>query len=114
MKTLTIAIIILLLAGAAWAQDATCTAKSGSCTSASPKTLTVSGKVSKDGKTLLTDIDSEWVVTNAEALKGYEGRMVTVKCYVDSDNSRIQIVSVKRGNSSPAYAVKYGDSAFRR
>jgi hypothetical protein len=78
------------------------------------KTLTVYGKVSDDGKSLFTELDSEWALSNPEALKGHEGRMVTVKCYVDTERNRIQIVSVRKGPSGENYAGRSMDSAFRR
>lgn len=84
-------------------------------TPASTKPLVVSGRVSTDGKTLLTDIDSTWSVSNREALKGHEGRMVHVKCFVDTEKNTIKILSVKRDDSESNYtAVRYSDSAFRR
>lgn len=79
------------------------------------KPLMVSGKVSNDGKTLMTDIDSEWTIGNVEALRGHEGRLVKVKCYVDTAKNRIQILSVKKDDSQSNYAAaRYADSAFRR
>ena len=78
---------------------------------ASTKALSVSGKVSDDGKRFITDIDSEWAINNIDSVKGSEGRLVTIKCYVDSDKNKIQVLSVKR---DAQYAAKYSDSAFRR
>jgi hypothetical protein len=78
---------------------------------ASTKALTVSGKVSDDGRRFITDIDTEWAINNAEALKGREGRLVTIKCYVDSDKNRIQVLSVK---TDAQYTAMHSDSAFRR
>jgi hypothetical protein len=78
---------------------------------ASTKALSVSGKVSDDGRRFITDIDTEWAINNSAAVKGSEGRMVTIKCYVDSDKNRIQVLSLKR---DAQYAAKYSDSAFRR
>jgi hypothetical protein len=80
----------------------------------SGKPLVVSGRVSRDGKTLLTDIDSEWSVTDPASLKGVEGRRVTVKCYVDTERSRIQILRVKKEQDEVKYAARHDDSAFRR
>jgi hypothetical protein len=70
----------------------------------------VSGKLSDDGKRFTTDIDTEWAINNPDSLKGREGRLVTIKCYVDSDKDRIQVLSVK----TPPYSATYRDSAFRR
>jgi len=78
---------------------------------ASTKALSVSGKVSSDGTRFITDIDTEWAINNSDSLKGSEGRLVTIKCYVDPDRNRIQVLSVKK---DAQYTAKYGDSAFRR
>jgi hypothetical protein len=79
----------------------------------SAKPLTVSGKVSADGKTLLTDIDSEWLVSNADVLKGHEGRAVRVKCYVDTEKNSMKILSVKKEEESN-YAARNTFSAVGR
>ena len=108
--------VALVASSTVWAQDQV---KSGATNTGAPTTqtntskpLTVLGRVSDDGKTLVTDIDSEWAVSNVDALKGFEGRRVTVKCYVDSDRSRIHVLSAKA--SDVKYASRLGDSAFRR
>jgi hypothetical protein len=95
---------LLLISGAALAQEK----------AASAKPLTVVGKVSSDLKTLITDIDSEWMVSNPDALKGHEGRWVTVKCYVDTEKNKVQVLSVKKGASDTSYSARWNDSAFRR
>jgi hypothetical protein len=82
--------------------------------SASTKTLTVFGKVSSDARTLLTDLDSEWKVANASVLKGYEDRLVRVRCYVDAEKNQLHILSIKKENGGENYAARYADSAFRR
>jgi hypothetical protein len=78
------------------------------------KPLMVSGKVSLDGKKLLTDIDSEWTVSNADALKGHEGSVVRVKCYVDTEKSSIKILSIKREGDDSSYAARNTFSAVGR
>jgi hypothetical protein len=77
------------------------------------KPLVVAGRVSNDGKMLLTDIDSEWMISNASALKGHEGHLVRVKCLVDSAKNKIEILSVTKDESN-ATAARSADSAFRR
>jgi hypothetical protein len=119
MKTsILVVLAIASLAAVAVAQDQAGTNSNEQSTHAgttmSSKPLVVSGKVSPDGKSLLTDIDSEWAVSNPEVLKGHEGRRVTVKCYVDTEKSRIQILRVKKEDGELKYAVRYDDSAFRR
>ena len=78
------------------------------------KTLIVSGRISADGKMLVTDLDSEWKIENAGVLKGHEGDLVRVRCVVDPDRGEIRILSVKKENGEAAYAARYADSAFRR
>ena len=81
---------------------------------ASAKILTVFGKVSNDARTLLTDLDSEWNVANASVLKGYEDRLVRVRCYIDAEKNQIHVLSIKKENGGEHYAARYADSAFRR
>lgn len=117
MKKMLLGIIAvaLIASGASLAQgvskpaDASISGRPG--TSAA-RSLTVSGRVANDGKTFLTDIDTEWEVSNADALKGYEGQLATVKCYIDSERNRIHVLSVKAAELK--YASRQGDSAFRR
>jgi len=119
MKTWRFAAMVLALMASgnaraqAHPQTASATAE-GSIVRWAPKSLTVSGKVSVDGRTLLTDIDSEWSISNAEALKGREGTLVTVKCYVDTERSQMRVLSVRSAQPEGKYAARGGDSAFRR
>jgi hypothetical protein len=113
MKTFMLAMIATALLSARVAAQEKSEASKPEITPAKP--LVVSGRVSNDGKTLMTDIDSEWTIDNAEALKGHEGRLVKVKCYVDTAKNRIQILSVKKDDAQSNYtAARYADSAFRR
>jgi hypothetical protein len=60
------------------------------------KAVTVTGKVSDDGKMLTSGKDNKmWTVTNPEALKGHEGHQITVKAHVDAAKNEIHVVSVK-------------------
>lgn len=81
----------------------------------SSKPLVVYGRVSKDGKMLLTDIDSAWNIANREAMKGLEGLLVRVKCFVDTENNSIRVLSIRKESGELNYStVRYSDSAFRR
>jgi hypothetical protein len=67
---------------------------STSTTSTDP--MSISGKVSDDGKMFVSDSDSKsWTVSNPEALKGHEGHQVTVSAHVNADKNEVQILSVK-------------------
>lgn len=77
------------------------------------KSLTVSGRLNPDGRTLVTDIDAEWSITNPQMLKGREGSLVTIKCFVDVDRNQLRVLSVKRA-SELKNESRLGDSAFRR
>lgn len=109
-RILTGLVIALAISGVARAQEASKSEQSVF----SAKPLIVWGRVSNDGKSLLTDLDSEWKVSNAPALKGSEGRLVKLKCYVDSKNGSLQVLSVKKDDSGVDYASRHTDSAFRR
>ncbi len=108
---LAVALLISIFSPAQEQSKARSTDRGHQTWAASSKALTVSGKVSNDGKHFLTDIDTEWAINNTEAVKGREGRVITIKCYVDPDKDRIQVLSVK---TDAQYTAMYGDSAFRR
>jgi len=62
----------------------------------SSNALTISGKISDDGKTFVSDKDSKsWTVSNPVSLKGHEGHQVTVTANVDADKSEVTILTVK-------------------
>jgi hypothetical protein len=62
---------------------------------AATRAVTLSGKISADGRTFVTDKDNKtWTVSNPEALKGHE---VTLKAHVDEANNEIHVTSVKMG-----------------
>jgi hypothetical protein len=101
MKRLLAATVLIgmMLCGSAWAQSHSQPAAKADRTNAqmgAAKSIVISGRVSSDGKRFLVDTDSEWDVSNARILKGREGSLVTVKCYVDADRNQLQIVSVNR------------------
>ena len=60
------------------------------------KASKVTGKVSDDGKTFVSDGDSKsWTITNPEAVKGHEGHHVTLTAQVDADKSEVMVKSLK-------------------
>lgn len=105
--------IVLLISSCALAQEMSVSGKMDS-SHRSAKVLIVLGRVSADAHTLLTDLDSEWKISNANMLKGYEDRLVRVRCYVDTEKNQLRILTIKRDDGRSTYAVRYGDSAFRR
>lgn len=105
--------IVLLISSCAVGQQKSVTGNlDGSHDSA--KVLTVLGRVNGDGRTLLTDLDSEWKISNPSMLKGFEDRLVRVRCYVDTEKNQLQVLSIKRDDGRSSYVARYGDSAFRR
>jgi hypothetical protein len=74
---------------------------------ASTKAVTLSGKVSDDGKSFVSDKDNKsWTVSNPEALKGHEGHEVKVKAHEDASKNEIHVVSVKMKGESKAATKK--------
>ena len=112
MKTSTMFLLTLVLAmsAAALAQDKSASAKQENVAGASSRPLRVLGKVSTDGKTILTDVDSEWTVSNATVLKGHEGLLVTVKCYVDTAKNQLQVLTIRRASGELNDAFREVDS----
>ena len=75
--------------------------------STSTKAAHVTGKISDDGKTFVSDKDGKsWAISNPDAVKGHEGHHVTLKANVDADKSAVEVVSLKMAgdnmsNTSP-------------
>jgi len=101
--------VVLLFSAVAVAQEGSKTQTTAR------KTVSVSGKMSDDGRVLLRDAGSQiWTVSNPEALEGYAGREVVIRCQLVPERNELRVVSVKPIKGEAAYATKWGDSAFRR
>jgi hypothetical protein len=83
--------------------DSTITAK---------KAVSLSGRVSEDGKTLISEDKERWAVSNPSVLTPHAGRSVMVKCQVSSDQNSIHVLSVKPAETK--YVATHNDAAFRR
>jgi hypothetical protein len=100
-RTLIAFAAALMMSSAAIAQD---TMKQGGqmkddnmkAANMSKKAVSISGKVSDDGKMFVSDKDNKsWTISNPQALKGHEGHHVTVKARLDADKNEIHVTSVK-------------------
>ena len=78
----------------------------------SKRSVTISGTVGSEGKTLVSDKDNRiWRVVNPDVLSGSQGRRVSVKAYASSKSSEINVTIVTlREQRTP----KLDDAAFRR
>jgi hypothetical protein len=95
-KMLTLIFALSLLTSLSlMAQDTTKdTTKSEASTST--KSASITGKISDDGKTLVSDKDGKSLtISNPDAVKGHEGHHVTVKAHVSSDKTSVEVVSLK-------------------
>lgn len=81
---------------------------------ASKQAITISGQVGLDGKTIVSDRDEVWMVSNPEVLKELVGKQVLVKCMMQPDKNAIQVLSLRTGFRSVKYSASHSDSAFRR
>jgi hypothetical protein len=62
----------------------------------SMKAVSVTGKISDDGKTFVSDKDNKtWTIENPDAVKGHEGHHVTLKAHVDADKNAVHVTSLK-------------------
>jgi hypothetical protein len=100
---------LFVLCTLAAAQDAP---KSPSSTKA--KKVTIMGMVTSDGKTILGERNTAWIVENAEKLQNFLGHQVSVKGTLDPVTNRLQVLSVKMVQDMGTYTSRLGDSAFRR
>jgi hypothetical protein len=62
----------------------------------SAKAASITGKISDDGKTFVSDKDGKsWTINNPDAVKGHEGHHVTLKAHVSADTNAVDVVSLK-------------------
>lgn len=79
------------------------------------KPITISARVSEDGKSLIAKNGESWSVSNPAAMAGHESQQVKVKCQKISADHLIQVLSVKTvATAQIKYSANPGDSAFRR
>ena len=73
---------------------------------AADKAVSLSGKVSDDGKTFTDKDGKSWTVANPDAVKGHEGHEVTLKAHPNADKNEVHIVSVKMGKDEMKEEIK--------
>jgi hypothetical protein len=78
------------------------------------KAVTLSGRISEDGKAFVSEQDEVWEVSNAKVLTGHEGQQVIVKCQLYPDKNEMRVLLVSSAHGEVKYVVSHGDSAFRR
>jgi|ERR1700722_1957342 len=62
----------------------------------SMKAAHITGKISDDGKSFVSDKDGKsWTIDNPDAVKGHEGHHVTLKAHVSADKNTVEVVSLK-------------------
>lgn len=93
--------LTLVMSVVAFAQNAT--------DKQSDKAVNVSGKISDDGKTFVTDDGKSLTVSNPEAVKGHEGHQVTLNAHVYPDKNEVHVMSVTMGKADKT-EVKKDDS----
>jgi len=82
----------------------------------SRKASVFSGTISDDGHFVVADRDLEvWTVINPEALKGREGKSVTLQVQTVAGAHELRVLSVRTASRENATSLaKWSDSAFRR
>ncbi|HZR59151.1 MAG TPA: hypothetical protein VFA74_19955 [Terriglobales bacterium] len=80
----------------ALAQDAMQNDSSKTQSDHTGKLLSVTGKISNDGKTFTSDADGKsWTIVNPEAVKAHIGHHVTLKAHVNPEKMEINVISLK-------------------
>lgn len=77
------------------------------------KSITMSGSVSADGKSLIAKNGESWLVTNPDVLTTHQNQQVKVKCETSADHS-IRVLSVRTLATPASFHPNPSDSAFRR
>ena len=65
------------------------------------KAVSVTGKISDDGKIFVSDKDSKsWTISNPDTVKGHEGHHVTLQAQVDANKNEVHVESLKMAKDS--------------
>jgi hypothetical protein len=65
------------------------------------ETVSITGKISTDGTTFVSDKDSKsWTISNPDAVKGHEGHHVTLQAQVDADKNEVHVAGLKMAKNS--------------
>ncbi len=59
------------------------------------KTTKVTGKISDDGKSFVSEDGKTWTIANPDAVKGHEGHHVTLTAHVYPDKMEVHVMSLK-------------------
>lgn len=78
------------------------------------KAVTLSGQISLDGKTLVSQENDIWTLSNPDVLAGHEGQWVSIKCQLQAGKSQIHVLSWKPALMEVKSVANKNDSAFRR
>ena len=115
-KWIPVALVVVLLTPViALAQHSSKAAEVKPAAPNSPiKAIALSGQISLDGKTLVSQENDIWTVTNPNVFVGHEGQWVSVKCQLQSAKNMIQVLSLKPALMEVKSAASKSDSAFRR
>jgi hypothetical protein len=94
-------VAILLMSAVAVAQYGTQQPDHNSKSSMSTKAVSITGKISDDGKMFVSDKDSKsWTISNPDAVKGHEGHHVILQAQVDAGKNEVHVVSLKMAKDS--------------
>lgn len=67
----------------------------------STKAASITGKISDDGKTFVSDKDGKSLtISNPDVVKGHEGHHVTLKAHLSADGTAVDVVSLKMAGDS--------------
>jgi hypothetical protein len=78
------------------------------------KAVTLSGQVSADGKSFVSDDEDIWTVSNPAVLSGQEGQRLQIRCELNPAKNEVYVLSAKTALRETRFLARSGDSAFRR
>ena len=105
--------ISLLTALMVFALSLSLAAQTASSNNIRAKKVTISGKISDDGRAVVAD-GKAWIVNNVEKFQSHLGEHVTVKGFMDPVTNRLEVLSMKIMRNEVSASARLGDSAFRR
>jgi hypothetical protein len=78
------------------------------------KTVSLSGKLSDDGKLFLAKHGQSWTIANPDTVSGQAGHELKLKCRLIAATHQIEVLAVKVMATEVRLTANPSDSAFHR
>ena len=106
--------ILISLLAVSFLMPAVAAGQNQASAKSSGKTVSIFGKLSEDGKSILAKHGQLWAIANPDAVSGQAGHELKLKCRLLAASNQIEVIAVKVIATQVRFTANPGDAAFRR